>query len=147
MIAPPLRPLLGPARRHLVGIRLRPVPQEPGDPLGRVSTEGRDDVGVEIGGDGHRRVPQAVGDHLDVDPGGQGKARVRVANVVEADGWQPRLFRKSLEVARDVLGPQRVAILAADPAGGCHRGWPRYTRQAAKPCIDSGTAIAASLHG
>ena len=45
---------------------------------------------------------------------GQGKARVRVAKVVEADGWQPRLLRKSLEVARDVLGPQRVAILAAE---------------------------------
>jgi hypothetical protein len=46
-------------------------------------------VGVEVRGDGELGVAQPLGDHLQVDAGGQGQARVGVAQVVEPDDGQP----------------------------------------------------------
>lgn len=44
-------------------------------------------IGVQ--GDRDRRMPEALGEHLDGHPGTQGGGRVAVAELVDGDRWEP----------------------------------------------------------
>src|SRR5215218_8835024 len=71
----------GDARRGGV----RAFEDESGDSRGRLLIQARDDVAVGVQGDLDVGVPQALADDLGRDAGGEGRGRVAVAHVVQAD--------------------------------------------------------------
>jgi hypothetical protein len=76
--------------------------------------ERRDRVAVDVQRHPDVAVAQALADDLRMHAGLEGEGGVGVAQVVEADSWEPRLPDARAEELRETLGVQRPAILARE---------------------------------
>jgi hypothetical protein len=82
--------------------------------LGGLVVEPADDVLVDICSDPHRRVPNLVGDDLEVDPALQGDRRGGVSRVVNAHPRQADLASEPIELRVDPPIGDRGAVLAGE---------------------------------